>query len=179
MGSSSNTTKYDKRSYIDIVRESIKREDYESSEENIQKAKMKEREEDESAKRMLPATHNNDLRRYAPSRSPPISRYQSFFSGLCYTCNNYGHKAIDCRAYARYINEWGRNRYENSRYQVEENYIKKSQLAFDINYNRFGALNYDIECYRCHNFGHIAKNCRSRFTGPSNIFKESRHPSDY
>ena len=23
------------------------------------------------------------------------------------------------------------------------------------NYNRFEALDYDIECYRCHNFGHV------------------------
>ena len=101
MGSISKTTKDDKRSYIDIVRESIKREDCESSKEDIQKAEMKEREEDESAKRKFPATHNNDLRRHAPSRRPPISRYQSFFSGLCYACNNYGHKAIDCRTYAQ------------------------------------------------------------------------------
>ena len=123
--------------------------------------------------------HNNDLRRHAPSRRPPISRYQSFFSGLCYACNNYGHKAIDYRTYARYISEWERNRYENSKHQTEENYIKKSHLASGRNYNRFGALNYDIECYRCHNFGHIAKNCSSKFTGPSNLFKESKKPSEY
>ena len=69
---------------------------------------MKEREEDVSARRKFPTTHNNDLRRHAPSRRPPITRYQIFFSGLCYACNNYGHKAIDCRTYARYRNEWGR-----------------------------------------------------------------------
>ena len=38
MGSSSKTTKDDKRSYIDIVRESIKREDCKSLKENMQKA---------------------------------------------------------------------------------------------------------------------------------------------
>lgn len=112
MGSISKTTKDDKRSYIDIVRESIKREDYESLKENIQKEEMKEHEEDESAGRKFPTTHNDDPRRHAPSRRPPISRYQNVFSGLCYACNNYGHKAIDCRTYARYINEWGRNRHE-------------------------------------------------------------------
>ena len=47
------------------------------------------------------------------------------------------------------------------------------------NYNRFEALDYDIECYRCHNFGHIARNYRSKFTGPSNLFKESKQPSEY
>ena len=157
MGSSSKTTKYDKRRYIDIFRESIKREDCESSKENIQKAEMKEHEKDESVRRKFPTTYNNDLRRHAPSRRPPIPRYQNFLSGLCYACNNYGHKAIDCRTYARYRNEWGRNRYENSRHQVEESYIRKSQLDPGINYNRFGALSYDIECYICHNFGHNQK----------------------
>ena len=97
MGSSSKARKYDKRSYIDIVRESIKRGDCESLTEE---AEIKECEEDESARRKFPTTHNNDLKRHAPSRKPPISRYQSFFSSLCYACNNYGHKAIDCRTYA-------------------------------------------------------------------------------
>ena len=123
MGSISKATKDDNRSYIYIVWESIKREDCESSKEE---AEMKEREEDESARRKFPVTHNNDLRRHAPSRRPPISRYQIFFSSLCYTCNNYGHKAIDCRTYARYKNEWGRNRYENSKYQARENYMRNS-----------------------------------------------------
>ena len=100
IGSSSKTTIDDKRSYIDIVRESIKREDCESLKENIQKEEIKEHEEDESAKRRFPTTHNNDLKRHAPLRRPPISKYQIFFSGLCYRCSNYGHKAIDCRTYA-------------------------------------------------------------------------------
>ena len=51
MGSSSKATKDDKRSYIDIARESIKREDCESLKENIQKVEIKECEEDESAKK--------------------------------------------------------------------------------------------------------------------------------
>ena len=82
MGSSSKETKDDKRSSIDIVRESIKREYCESLKENMQKAEIKEREEDESARRKFPVTHNNDLKRQAPLRRPPISRYQFFFSGL-------------------------------------------------------------------------------------------------
>ena len=47
-------------------------------------------------------------------------------------------------------------------------------LASGKNYNRFGALNYDIECYKCHNFGQIAKNCRRRFTGSSSLPREDR-----
>ena len=108
-----------------------------------------------------------------------MPRYQGFFSGLCYAYNNYGHKAIDCRAHTRYRNGWGRNKYENSKYQAEENHIKRSQLAPNRNYNRFGALEYDIECYRCHNFGHIARNCRSRLIGPQDLFEENKQPSKY
>ena len=108
-----------------------------------------------------------------------MSRYQNFFSSLCYACNNYGHKAIDCRTYTRYRNGWGRNRYENSKYQEEENYVRRSQLAPNRNYNRFGVLSYDIECYRYHNFGHITRDCRSRLTGPQDLFKENKQPSEY
>ena len=45
------------------------------------------------------------------------------------------------------------------------------------NYNRFEALDYDIECYRCHNFGHIARNCRSKITGPQDQPRENREAS--
>ena len=53
LGSSSRIGKEDKRSYVDIVSESCKRENCESLKENIQKAEMKECEEDESARSNL------------------------------------------------------------------------------------------------------------------------------
>ena len=112
------------RSYIDIVRESVKRNDCESF---IQKAEMKKHEEDEHALREFPTTHNNDLRRHAPSRRPPIPRYQSFFSSLCYACSNYGHKDIDCRTYECNRNTWSINSHENYRYQFESN-VSESRM---------------------------------------------------
>ena len=63
LGSSSKTGKDDKRSYVDIVRESCKRENCESLKENIQKAEMKKQEEDKRVCREFPTTHDNDLRR--------------------------------------------------------------------------------------------------------------------
>ena len=42
------------------------------------------------------------------------------------------------------------------------------------NYNIFGALKYEIECYKCNNFGHTTRNCRSRFTGSLSLSKENR-----
>ena len=61
-----------------------------------------------------------------------------------------------------------------ARYQVEGNYVRKPPVASDRTYDIFGALNYEIECYRCHNFGHIARNCRSRFIGSSSQPWENR-----
>jgi hypothetical protein len=33
-------------------------------------------------------------------------RYQTIFFGLCYACNNFGHKAINCKANWRNINNF-------------------------------------------------------------------------
>ena len=157
--------KNDKRSYAYIIREFIKKEDCEPLKEDMHKLEINKIKKDDRAWKQSSKNHNDDFRRSAPARRPPIPRDQIFFFGLCYSCNNYGHKAIDCRAYAQNINTWSRNSYENSRYQFEGNYARKPRGAFDINCNRFGALNYEIECYKCNNFGHTTKNCKSKFTG--------------
>jgi hypothetical protein len=34
----------------------------------------------------------------------PNQRYESIFHGLCYSCNEYGHKSFECRAYERRYN---------------------------------------------------------------------------
>ena len=99
MGSSSKTGKDDKRSYVDIVKESCERENCEPLKENLQKVGISRHEEDERIGREVLVTHNGDPRKQAPSRRPPMPRYQSLFFGLCYAANNYGHKAIDCRTY--------------------------------------------------------------------------------
>ena len=72
-----------------------------------------------------------------------------YFLSICYSCNNFRHKAINCRAYVRGINTWNRNGYENFKNDDE-----KSHNEFDRSYNKFGALIYEIECYKCNNFGH-------------------------
>jgi hypothetical protein len=94
LGSSSKIGKGDKRSYVDIARENCG-----PLMENLQKAGIRRYEEDERVKREAQVTHKSDIRKQAPPRRPPMPRYQSFFSGLCYACNNYVHKAIDCRTY--------------------------------------------------------------------------------
>ena len=145
--------------------------------ENLQEVGTSKLEENEHAKKQVPETQSINPREQTLSRRPPVPRYQTFFSGLCYACNNYGHKAIDCRTCIIYGYNWGRNRYESPKYQEEMNYNRRSQMGPNINYNRFEALDYDIECYRCHNFGHIARNCGSKITGPQDQFRENRQAS--
>jgi hypothetical protein len=36
--------------------------------------------------------------RAPPFRRSSTPRYQTIFFGLCYACNNFGHKAVNCRA---------------------------------------------------------------------------------
>ena len=100
MGSGLIVTENDKRSYGEIITESVKKEDCEPLKEDMQKLEMKKNKEDDCAWKQSSATHNNDFKRSAPSKRPPIPRCQKKLFGLCYSCNNYGHKAIDCRAYA-------------------------------------------------------------------------------
>ena len=100
LGSSSKATKDDKKSYMDIVKE------------NLQEAGTSKHEE-----KQVSATQNNNPRRQAPLRRPPMPRYQNLFFGLCYAYNNYGHKAIDCKTYIRSGHNWGRSRYESPKYQ--------------------------------------------------------------
>ena len=121
LGSSSKIGKGDKRSYVDIVKENC-----EPSKENLQKEGTRKHEEDEWIEREALVSHNNDIRKQAPSRRPPMPRYQNFFSSLCYACNNYDHKAINCRTSIRYGYNQGKNKYENSKYQVEGNYNRRS-----------------------------------------------------
>jgi hypothetical protein len=81
-----------------------------------------------------------------PQRISLTIRYQNFFLGHCYTCENFGHKEINCRInernnYASYMNG------ENSRYE-------KFCRPFNQNYNPFDPLmDQNIVCYKCNNLG--------------------------
>jgi hypothetical protein len=79
-------------------------------------------------------------------------RYQAIFLVSCYSCNNFGHKAINCKAYAK-----NKRNYEG---HPRINHLRKPHEAYNINYDNFGSLNDEVECYKCNNFGHMAKDCR-------------------
>ena len=51
----------------------------------MQKLEMKKIKEDDRAWKQSSITHNDDFRRSAPARRPPIPRYQNIFSLVCVT----------------------------------------------------------------------------------------------
>jgi hypothetical protein len=77
--------------------------------------------------------------------------YQTIFLGLCYSCNNFGHKAVNCRA-----NNKNKNNYEG--YKIN-GYSRISHEAQRRSYNIFESLSTEVEFYKCNNFGHMAKDC--------------------
>jgi hypothetical protein len=61
--------------------------------------KLSEEQSKEDTKK--PPLHLKKFRKETPSRWTPKQRYENVFHGHCFSCNEYGHKALDCRHYAR------------------------------------------------------------------------------
>jgi hypothetical protein len=73
-------------------------------------------------------------------------RYESVFNNYCFSCNVYGHKALDCRH--RGIKQVGR--------------VNNNIRCW--NYNHVGHIAphcYTMRCYSCGGYGHKAYNCWS------------------
>ena len=69
--------------------------------------------------------------------------YQQIFFGHCYSCNNFGHKAMKSIAYGKV---------HNYKKDASSNKLKER------NHNRFGPFQrYDIDCHKCNSFGHMAR----------------------
>jgi hypothetical protein len=79
-------------------------------------------------------------------------RYQTIFFGLCYACNNFGHKVVNCRA-----NNRNNNNFES---HTQTGYSRRPSETQRRSYNRFESFSTEVECYKCNNFGHMAKNYR-------------------
>ena len=52
----------------------------------------------EESKKYVSSSHDED-RANEVSKIPMSIRYQQIFLGHCYSCNNFGHKSLKCRAY--------------------------------------------------------------------------------
>ena len=99
----------------------------------------------EERKKSIPNSHEKNKINVIPKK-PMTNRYQHIFLGHCYSCNNVGHKAINCRAYGKF-HEYKKN--------------SPSDKPKGRNYYRFTLLQkYDLECYKCNNHGHMARDCK-------------------
>jgi hypothetical protein len=43
---------------------------------------------------------------------------------------------------------------------TQRGYSRRPSETQRRSYNRFESLSTEVECYKCNNFGHMAKNCR-------------------
>jgi hypothetical protein len=126
-------------SYADALKSSLRRE---NNKEKMKPLKIVPNKQ----KSALPTKEKCDKKNTINRRNPP-NRY--IFIGYCYSCNNYGHKAIHYKVYGQY-NHRNVQRYKNNKYNAEKR-----------NYNSFSPLqNFNIECQRCNNYGHKANECR-------------------
>jgi hypothetical protein len=71
------------------------------------------------------------FRTSTPQRRSFTPRYENLFYGDCFYCTKFGHKVVDCRDYKRNVQE-----------------------------ERVYVVTRNIECYKCHNYGQIANDCR-------------------
>jgi hypothetical protein len=87
--------------------------------------------------------------REPPFRSSSTPRYQTIFFGLFYACNNFGYKVMNCRA----------NNINIKKFEIhtQKGYPRRPSETQRRSYNRFEHLITEVECYKCNNFGNMAK----------------------
>jgi hypothetical protein len=148
-GSSSKTTEQETnpKSYAETIKEDRKiyKEDYRDTPPprrfRFQNQQQTDRPQEEEG-----------FIRAPPFRRSSTPRYQTIFFGLCYACNNFGHKVVNCRA-----NNRNSNNFES---YTQRDYSRRPSDTQRRSYNRFESLSTEVECYKCNNFGHMAKDCR-------------------
>jgi hypothetical protein len=45
---------------------------------------------------------------------------------------------------------------------TQRGYSRRPSETQRRSYNKFESLSTEVECYKCNNFGHVAKNCRMK-----------------
>ena len=109
----------------------IKKENYKNQKRSIQKSLPKD------------IKGENWLRMPTSQRRPLIPKYQSIFLGTCFSCNNFGHKATNCKL---------------SSNKRPHNSSKVDHVRHERNENYFGL---NLEFFKCHKFSHKDEDCRS------------------
>jgi hypothetical protein len=125
--------------YADALKGSLRREDNKAKMIPLKIVSHKH-------KSTFPTKVKNSRKNTITRRNPP-NKY--LFIGYCYSCNNFGHKEVHCKAYGQY-NNINVQIYKNNRDNTEKR-----------NYNSFSPLqNFNIECKKCNKWGHKTKECR-------------------
>jgi hypothetical protein len=91
-----------------------------------------------------------DYKWTTPQRIVFTPRYVNLFFGRCFNFTDFGHKVVDCRAYERNV-------------QTRKAYVAP----------------HEIDCYKCHNYGHIARDCRSMIKPPMKENIDERYKKDW
>ena len=104
-GSSSTTLKSDKdsKSYASSLKISLKKEEKNNKKIDINQYKYA----------LLPK--RNEYKRNTNTRRTPPMRYRHLFLRYCFSCNNFGHKAITYRAYGKNDHKRNRDAQNNSK----------------------------------------------------------------
>jgi hypothetical protein len=90
--------------------------------------------------------------RAPPFRRSSTPRYQTIFFGLCYACNNCGDKVVNFKD-----NNMNNKNLEN---HTQRGYSRRPSETQRRSYNNFESLSTEVECCKCNNFGHVAKDFR-------------------
>ena len=85
-------------------------------------------------------------------------RYTYLFNSYSFLCANNGHMARDCEVFDRYkhyLQKPGR-KFPGSRDRFHDDFFRREYVLDGPN----------IECFKCHNYGHSAHNCRYQMESP-------------
>ena len=91
---------------------------------------------------------------------------RNFFNGQFLSCHNFAHKVAQCVSYKTIMTREAQNQRSMTRI------MKRT-------YNNFSALENEIECFICNNFGHEDFECRSRFRQTTQKEQDSLSPKTW
>ena len=98
---------------------------------SFKKEENKIKNDSNQHKSTLPSKEN-EYRRNTATRRTPLKRYQHLFLGYCFSCNNFGHKELHCRAYRKNnhksVQILGHKNRKNNNNQGNRNYNSFSPL---------------------------------------------------
>ena len=101
-----------------------------------------------------PSSHNKDRTNMMPRR-PITSRYKHIFISHCYSCNNFGHMARECKMISP-IEKKATIEVKKQRKGWKKKEVMKQK---DRRFPKYKRTFYGY-CHYCHKFGHKVLDCR-------------------